>query len=82
MEYKVKCLQPENTSIWGNFHSDLNLMACKEYYWWVLTLDGNVYSKIKNIFINTKRNTNLIKSLILNINTFHRSRSVKFILKL
>lgn len=34
----------------GNFHSDLNLIVCKEYWWWVLTIDGNVYVKGKNIF--------------------------------
>jgi len=41
--YSLKTRVP----IGGNFHSDLNLMACKEYCWWVLTLDGNVYVKEK-----------------------------------
>lgn len=57
-------------------------MACKEYCWWVLTLDGNVYVKDKNILINTRHNTNLKELSVTDLHTFFRIFSVYFMLKL
>jgi len=62
-------------------------MACKEYCWWVLTLDGNVYAKEKSVFINIKQYTNLIELSVSDLHIiilfdFCELFSVYFMLKL